>query len=91
MSASHQATSVLVAGAACAHDCRLRGARWRYRGAVACVRPTPTPNPDAMKFTLDISLPERLMADRGDDSEDAFTPRCWRSRVWPRCSVSTIS
>jgi len=26
-----------------------------------------------MKFTLDISLPARLMADRGDDSEDAFT------------------
>jgi Scaffold protein Nfu/NifU N terminal len=40
---------------------------------MACVRPTPTPNPDAMKFTLDISLPERLLAKRGDDIEDAFT------------------
>lgn len=40
---------------------------------MACVRPTPTPNPDAMKFTLDISLPERLLAKRGDDIEDPFT------------------
>jgi Scaffold protein Nfu/NifU N terminal len=40
---------------------------------MACVRPTPTPNPDAMKFTLDISLPERLLAKRGDDIDDPFT------------------
>jgi Scaffold protein Nfu/NifU N terminal len=40
---------------------------------MACVRATPTPNPDAMKFTLDISLPERLLAKRGDDIEDGFT------------------
>jgi len=26
-----------------------------------------------MKFTLDISLPERLLAKRGDDSDDPFT------------------
>ena len=40
---------------------------------MACVRPMPTPNPNAMKFTLDISLPERLAANHGDDTEDAFT------------------
>jgi hypothetical protein len=40
---------------------------------MACVRPVPTPNPDAMKFTLDISLPERVLAKRGDDIEDGFT------------------
>ena len=33
----------------------------------------PTPNPNAMRFALDISLPERLLANRGDDIEDAFT------------------
>ena len=33
----------------------------------------PTPNPDAMKFTLDITLPQRLLANRGDDVEDGFT------------------
>jgi hypothetical protein len=32
----------------------------------------PTPNPDAMKFTLDVTLPDRLLANRGDDVEDAF-------------------
>jgi hypothetical protein len=45
----------------------------RYRERVACVRPASTPNPDAMKFTLDITLPERVLANRGDDVEDAFT------------------
>jgi hypothetical protein len=45
----------------------------QYRDRVACVRPLPTPNPDAMKFTLDITLPERLLANRGDEVEDAFT------------------
>jgi hypothetical protein len=28
--------------------------------AVATVEPSPTPNPDAMKFTLDTTLPEML-------------------------------
>jgi hypothetical protein len=28
--------------------------------AVATVKPSPTPNPDAMKFTLDTTLPEML-------------------------------
>ncbi|MFI5047635.1 MAG: NifU N-terminal domain-containing protein [Acidimicrobiia bacterium] len=32
-----------------------------------------TPNPDAMKFTLDVTLPTRLLAARGDDVDDAFT------------------
>ena len=41
---------------------------------MACVQSTMlTPNPDAMKFTLDISLPDRILANRGDDTEDAFT------------------
>ena len=40
---------------------------------MACVRPMPTPNPNAMKFALDISLPRRLAANHGDDTEDAFT------------------
>jgi hypothetical protein len=33
----------------------------------------PTPNPDAMKFTLDVCLPERILATRGEPVEDAFT------------------
>jgi hypothetical protein len=45
----------------------------RYRDRMACVRPTPTPNPDAMKFSLDVTLPERILANRGDDVDDAFT------------------
>jgi hypothetical protein len=40
---------------------------------MACVRPTSTPNPDAMKFELDIALPERIHAKHGDDVEDLFT------------------
>jgi hypothetical protein len=40
---------------------------------MACVRPTSTPNPDAMKFELDVSLPERIHAQRGDDVEEVFT------------------
>jgi hypothetical protein len=41
--------------------------------AMACVRPASTPNPNAMKFTLDVTLPGRILANRGDDVEDAFT------------------
>ena len=33
----------------------------------------PTPNPNAMKFTLDITRPERVPANRGDEVEDAFS------------------
>ena len=40
---------------------------------MACVRLTPTPNPNAMKFALDVTLPERILANSGDDVEDAFT------------------
>jgi hypothetical protein len=40
---------------------------------MACVRVAPTPNPNAMKFTLDITLPERILANRGDHVEDGFT------------------
>ena len=40
---------------------------------MACVRPEPTPNPDAMKFVLDLTLPARILANRGDEVDDAFT------------------
>ena len=40
---------------------------------MAVARAAPTPNPDAMKFTLDITLPERILAKRGDDVDDEFT------------------
>jgi hypothetical protein len=40
---------------------------------MACVRFAPTPNPNAMKCTLDVTLAERILANRGDDVEDAFT------------------
>ena len=33
---------------------------WPYARKVATASPSPTPNPDAMKFTLDTTLPERL-------------------------------
>ncbi len=39
---------------------------------MACARPESTPNPDAMKFILDVTLPERLLANRGDDVNDPF-------------------
>jgi len=32
-----------------------------------------TPNPDAMKFTLDVTLPSRVLAERGDEVNDTFT------------------
>src|SRR5215211_7159882 len=44
----------------------------RYGEVVACARPESTPNPDAMKFVLDVTLPERLLANRGDDVDDPF-------------------
>jgi|SRR5436190_134225 len=40
---------------------------------MACATATPTPNPDAMKFNLDVTLPERILANRGDDVADPFT------------------
>jgi len=46
--------------------------RRRYREAMACARPESTPSPDAMKFTLDVTLPERLLANRDDDVDDPF-------------------
>src|SRR5262249_7420214 len=50
------------------HDCLLpareppntSAGSQRYRAGVACVRPIPTPNPNALKFSLDITLPERF-------------------------------
>ena len=35
-----------------------------------------------MKFTLDITLPERILANHGDDVDDEFTTRCWPPRAW---------
>ncbi|MGH9026425.1 MAG: NifU N-terminal domain-containing protein [Acidimicrobiia bacterium] len=40
---------------------------------MACATPSPTPNPNAMKFTLDVTLPDRILADRGDDVDDELT------------------
>jgi hypothetical protein len=40
---------------------------------MACATPSPTPNPNAMKFTLDVALPARILADRGDDVDDPLT------------------
>jgi hypothetical protein len=34
--------------------------------------PESTPNPDALKFVLGVTLPERLLANRGDDVDDPF-------------------
>lgn len=45
----------------------------RYGEAMACARPIATPNPDAMKFTLDVTLADRILASRGEPVEDAFT------------------
>ena len=39
---------------------------------MACARATPTPNPNAMKFVLDVTLDERILAHRGDASDDPF-------------------
>jgi hypothetical protein len=40
---------------------------------MASATPSPTPNPNAMKFTLDVALPARILADRGDDVDDPLT------------------
>ncbi|MEZ5169691.1 MAG: NifU N-terminal domain-containing protein [Acidimicrobiia bacterium] len=36
------------------------------------VRATRTPNPNAMKFTLDVALPRGLESKQGDEPEDPF-------------------
>lgn len=38
---------------------------------MATVEPSTTPNPDAMKFTLDVTLPEMLNASSADDAPDS--------------------
>jgi hypothetical protein len=40
---------------------------------VAHADPSPTPNPDALKFTLDIQLPAMLNAAGPAEATDAFT------------------
>ena len=39
---------------------------------VAKVRPSTTPNPNAMKFTLDVALPERIDTTRGEGTDSMF-------------------
>jgi hypothetical protein len=39
---------------------------------VACAQPSPTPNPNAMKFTLDLTLPERIDTARGQGDDTPF-------------------
>lgn len=39
---------------------------------MATADPSPTPNPDAMKFTLDRTLPEMINVSAGDESDDPF-------------------
>lgn len=38
---------------------------------MASIDPSTTPNPNAMKFTLDVTLPEMLNASRPDDAPDS--------------------
>lgn len=38
---------------------------------VATIDPSTTPNPDAMKFTLDVTLPGMLNASRPDEAPDS--------------------
>jgi hypothetical protein len=39
---------------------------------VATVRPSKTPNPNAMKFTLDVTLAERIDTTRGEQVDSPF-------------------
>jgi hypothetical protein len=39
---------------------------------VATVRPSTTPNPNAMKFTLDVTLAERIDTTRGENADSPF-------------------
>ncbi len=39
---------------------------------VATVRPSTTPNPNAMKFTLDVTLPQRIDTTRGEGTDSPF-------------------
>ena len=43
-----------------------------YAGDVARVRPSTTPNPDAMKFTLDMTLGDRIDTTRGVGADEPF-------------------
>ena len=40
---------------------------------MASAEPSPTPNPNALKFTLDRTLPEMINVKRGEDTDDPFT------------------
>ena len=39
---------------------------------MATAEPSPTPNPDAMKFTLDRTLPAMINVSQGEDTDDPF-------------------
>ena len=54
---------------------------WLYARKVATASPSPTPNPDAMKFTLDTTLPETARRDeRGSRGRCAVRPGRVRRR-----------
>jgi hypothetical protein len=40
--------------------------------AVATAQPSPTPNPDALKFTLDTRLPDMINASSADEAASPF-------------------
>ena len=46
--------------------------RLRSLAGVATVRPSTTPNPNAMKFTLDVTLAERIDTTRGEGTDSEF-------------------
>jgi Scaffold protein Nfu/NifU N terminal len=39
---------------------------------MATAEPTPTPNPNALKFTLDVTLPEMINVARADEASTPF-------------------
>ena len=46
--------------------------RLRSLAGMATVRPSTTPNPNAMKFTLDVTLAERIDTTRGEGTDSEF-------------------
>ena len=46
--------------------------RTTYPEGMARVTPSTTPNPNAMKFTLDVTLSERIDTTRGEGTESPF-------------------
>ncbi len=62
------------------------------RSRVATATPASTPNPDATKFTLDMTLPAMFnAADAEQASAIPFAAACSLPVAWLRCSASTTS